>query len=214
MTIVSVAPICFLIVLLQNVVSAYRVGDAVGILIRVQKSTGSGTQEAYRHQLPRFGINSEARFDTASLLGTDTDAKDADQQLLRLSFSFDEGFHSVSWFDVHRPGNRGRNLSGVTVRFIYSRNDGAVHSVTRETEYSDGAPPGSFAVKYEWSEEADVEPEAGLATMLIGVVLVSLMGMLGGCASGESDDDEKLHLASQRAYNSGTELAGGYAKSL
>ncbi|EJK65331.1 hypothetical protein THAOC_13818, partial [Thalassiosira oceanica] len=75
-------------------------------------------------------------------------------------------------------------------------------------------PPGSFAVKYEWSEEADVEPEAGLATMLIGVVLVSLMGMLGGCASGESDDDEKLHLASQRAYNSGTELAGGYAKSL
>ena len=59
----------------------------------------------------------------------------------------------------------------------------------------------------------DVDPGAGLATMLIGVVLVSLMGMLGGCASG-SDDDEKLHLASQRAYDSGTELAGGYAKSL
>ena len=215
MAIVSVAPVVFLVALLQYAVS-YRVGDAVGILIRVQKSTGRGTQEAYRHQLPRFGINSEARFDTASLLGPDADAKDAGQQLLRLSFSFDEGYRSVSWFDVHRPGSSGRSLSGVTVRFIYSRNDGAVHSVTRETEYSDGGGgdmPGSFAVRYEWAEEADVDPGAGLATMLIGVVLASLMSMLGGCASG-TDDDEKLHLASQRAYDSGTDLAGGYAKSL
>ena len=102
----------------------------------------------------------------------------------------------------------------MTVRFIYSRNDGAVHSVTKETEYADGGGdtmPGSFTVKYEWAEEADVDPGAGLATMLVGVVLVSLMGMLGG--SSGSDDDE-LRLASQRAYDSGTDLAGGYAKSL
>jgi len=104
---------------------AYRIGDAVGILLRTHTpSEGGATLEAYRHQLPRFGVSTKTRFDVSSLLDADDirlsedvrvrehderidDIKshhragaDAPKEHLRLSLSFDDGFHHIPWLDV------------------------------------------------------------------------------------------------------------------
>ena len=51
---------------------AYRQGDAIGILLRTHTpSSGSNTLEAYRHQLPRFGVDTRTRFDVSALLNND-----------------------------------------------------------------------------------------------------------------------------------------------
>ncbi|KAL3761368.1 hypothetical protein ACHAWU_000502 [Discostella pseudostelligera] len=144
------------------VANAYRHGDAVGILIKTHTpSSGSKTLEAYRHQLPRFGISTVAHFDVMNLLDADEEfiahstlvsendhrrqqQQRQGQQLhqqrehLRFSLSFDGGFHHIPWMDVYNPsnGDGGKALSNLVITIVYSSSDGSIHGVHyREAKY-------------------------------------------------------------------------------
>jgi len=147
------------------VANAYRHGDAVGILIKTHTpSSGSKTLEAYRHQLPRFGISTVAHFDVMNLLDADEEfiahssivsendhhrrqqkqQQQQGQQLqqqrehLRFSLSFDGGFHHIPWMDVSNPsnGDGGKALSNLVITIVYSSSDGSIHGVHyREAKY-------------------------------------------------------------------------------
>lgn len=139
--------------------NAYRIGDAVGILLRTHTPTnGSATLEAYRHQLPRFGVSTKTRFDVSSLLNPDDmrlsedvakpqrpknypdrTTKDAlSNEHLRLSLAFDEGFHHIPWLDVYNPSRHNeRVLQKLVITIVYSGSDGSIHAVHRETKYQD-----------------------------------------------------------------------------
>mmetsp|Transcript_33392 Transcript_33392/g.56783 ORF Transcript_33392/g.56783 Transcript_33392/m.56783 type:complete len:256 (-) Transcript_33392:162-929(-) len=234
---------------------AYRIGDAVGILLRTHTpSNGSATLEAYRHQLPRFGVSTKTRFDTSSLLNADdirlseqgitnnnnkpqrrkinkmvNDAGAAPSEHLRLSLSFDEGFHHIPWLDVYNPSQYNEKvLQNLIITIVYSGSDGSIHAVHRETKYAnkdnnkknvgkDGMPK-SFTVEYIWVNEADVDVQGGLLALFVAVLVVSLSGMLGACISSGDDSGSRSGKGKYKEKHSSESLAvgtsGGYTKSL
>ena len=148
--------------------NAYRHGDAVGILLKTHTPrSGSRTLEAYRHQLPRFGISTMAHFHVMDLLYADgefiahaspssSSGQQQQQQQqypppekeqtmqrehLRFSLSFDGGFHHIPWMDIYNPSNNGESgkaLSNLVITIVYSSSDGTIHGVHhREATYRD-----------------------------------------------------------------------------
>lgn len=236
--------LCSLLLSLQclaAVASAYRIGDAVGVLLRTQTpSRGSASLEAYRHQLPRFGVSTKTRFETSDLLNADSDAirmsgqssprqkssaPGGEDEHLRLSLSFDEGFHHIPWLDVYSKPRRGgeRALESLIVTIVYSNGDGTIHAVHREARYRDpsrgggGGMPKSFTVEYVWVNEADVDLEGGLLTMLAAVLIVSLCGMIGACTSTGDDGDVpggKRYKDKRSSSSLGSGASEGFAKRL
>jgi hypothetical protein len=191
--------------------AAYRIGDAVGILIRTSTSAASTTTttviEAYRHQLPRFGLSTRTSFDIRTLIHGPEYLQDANNhkqinnieeeeqqqpQHLRLSISFDDGFHHIPWVDVYNNNNNNNNnknhrvLESLVITIIYSSGDGRVHAVHRNVKYTTTATtttttadvPMKFHVEYIWINESDVDIQDGILTMYICVLLVSLLGMM------------------------------------
>lgn len=152
---------------------AYRQGDAIGILLRTHTPTsGSNTLEAYRHQLPRFGVDTRTRFDISALLNNDdirlnsgvdnnkahpkqpsqrqrgnikaSDDEEILTEHLRLSVAFDEGFHHIPWLDVYNPSrhNNEKMLQNLIITIVYSSSDGSIHAIHRETKYQDNSRGG------------------------------------------------------------------------
>ena len=167
--------------------TAYRIGDAVGILLRTSQTSHL---EAFRHQMPRFGISTKARFDISSLDEKQADLVDTNDrwnrdapknERLRLSISFDEGFHHIPWLDVY---DTHRTLDKLVITFVYSGSDGSIHAVQRETKYLNGhsALPKSFVVEYIWIEEADVDMQGGISVLLLCIVGFILIGLVGECS--------------------------------
>lgn len=199
---------------------AYRIGDAVGIIIRTNKHK----LEAYRHQMPRFGVSTKTKFETQflldapgediKLLANDIRTRRQQQQqrnsnnnndkevLLRMSMSFDEGFHHISWIDIYNPSQQPshrRALETLIIKFVYSANDGSIHSVQQDTRYRDNNSgggsidnkmmPKSFTVEYVWIEEADVDLESGILLLFAVVFFVALFGMVDVCCGGSDSDN-------------------------
>ena len=163
-TIQTVIILLFFFFFTNNVSSsyAYRQGDAIGILLKVHTpSSGSQTLEAYRHQLPRFGVSTKTRFDISTLLNADdirlsseeVDSKQQQQQPrkksddekllsehLRLSIAFDEGYHHIPWLDVYNPTTKHDEkimLDNLLITIVYSGSDGSIHAIHREAKYLD-----------------------------------------------------------------------------
>ena len=211
----------FLLVIISSGSHAYRIGDAVGILIRTT-STGSSSSatniiEAYRHQLPRFGTSTRTSFDIRTLIHgpeylhaatttttTMTMEEDANnihkqeqepqQQHLRLSISFDDGFHHLPWVDIYNKNNNNNNnsnkknrvLESLLVTIIYSSGDGMIHAVHRTVKYTTTTTtvPKKFHVEYIWINEADVDIQNGILTMCVCVLVMSLFGMIEAFRAG------------------------------
>jgi hypothetical protein len=173
--------------------TAYRLGDAVGILLRTSTSTSDAPPqklEAYRHQMPRFGISTKTRFDISTLLqDANSDAVvdrvrnliDSEDKI-RLSISFDEGFHHIPWLDVYNK-HSAKLLSDLTITFVYSGSDGSIHAVHRQSTMVDvNEHHKSFVVEYIWIEEANVDIRGGVLVLFSCVVLFVLVGMVGECS--------------------------------
>jgi hypothetical protein len=133
---------------------------------------------------------------------------------LRLSMSFDGGFHRIPWTDVYDPprrggggGGGGRALESLIVTIVYSGGDGTIHAVHREARYRDvdesggmgnggggtGAMPGSyFDVDYVWINEADVDVGGGMLVLFVAVLLASLGAMVGSCGSPSSSSSSRV----------------------
>jgi hypothetical protein len=211
-----------LLLLLPPSVSSYRLGDAVGLLLRTQGAGGSSggggggtnTLEAYRHQLPRFGISTRARFDISSLFDAEEEGGGEGREArgrrgkLRLSMSFDDsGFHRIPWTDVYDPppsssrhwgaggdmvdggvdGGVGRALESLVINIVYSSGDGTIHAIHREARYRtapDGSMPRTFDVEYVWMNEADVDVSSGMLVMFVAVIAYTLVAMVGSCRGG------------------------------
>ena len=212
---------CYALLLFFNLplpTHAYRIGDAVGIIIRTNKHK----LEAYRHQMPRFGVSTKTKFETQFLLdapGEDiklltNDIRTRRQQqrnsndnsnkeeLLRMSMSFDEGFHHISWIDIYNPSQQPthrRALETLIIKFVYSANDGSIHSVQQDTRYRDNNSgggggnnkmmPKSFTVEYVWIEEADVDLESGIFVLFAVVFFIALFVMVDVCCGGSDSDN-------------------------
>lgn len=183
--------------------------------------------------MPRFGVSTKTRFDVASLLGghdradapatatgddirssaSGTKKEDMESlRRLRLSLSFDEGFHHIPSLDVYSSSGRDgekKMLDNLVVRFVYSAGDGTIHAVHREAKYislpsssaaamsgrddRDGIdnsqmPRSFFTIEYQWVEEADVDFQGGIFTLFLGVLIVTLSGIMAGEASGDKRD--------------------------
>ncbi|KAL3788516.1 hypothetical protein HJC23_006554 [Cyclotella cryptica] len=195
---------------------AYRIGDAVGILLRTSHTSSSGvsTLDAYRHQMPRFGVSTKTRFDVSSLFSDDIklaqDVKehqpmvdrwtrtehDVDsERVIRMSISFDEGFHHIPWLDIYNKHHR-KVLEKLIITFVYSGSDGSIHAVHREARYTDADNssqldhendlPKSFVVEYIWIEEADVDARGGVLMLFLCVLCAVFGGMIGECSASES----------------------------
>jgi hypothetical protein len=166
--------------------SAYRIGDAVGILLR---TSSHSHLEAYRHQAPRFGVSTKTKFDISSL--TDENEQSADKrnrrepENVRLSVSFDEGFHHIPWLDVR---TKRHTLEKLIITFVYSGSDGSIHAVHREAKYTDGKGGNNktFLVEYIWIEEANVDLQSGVLVLFMCVVLLVCIGVVGECLDSES----------------------------
>lgn len=217
-------------------VQSYRIGDAVGIIIRTNKQK----LEAYRHMMPRFGVSTKTKIETSFLLDAGDDLKLADDirlakqqqnhhnyddsleaELLRVSMSFDEGFHHISLIDVYNPSQRPprKALETLVIKFVYSASDGSIHSVQQEARFRDFQPigggqntmPKSFTVEYVWIEEADVDLEGGVFVLFGIVLLVALLGMADICcgSSGSGDNGSGSYDATASSNSS-----DGFAKRL
>lgn len=206
---------------------SYRVGDAVGIIIRTNKHK----IEAYRHQMPRFGVSTKTKIDTQFLLGAGDDLKLVDdvrlarqqpivslqEELILLSMSFDEGFHHTSLIDVYNPSQRPprKALDTLVITFVYSASDGSIHSVQQDVRYRDlqqkggrYTMPKSFTVEYVWIEEADVDLEGGAFVLFAVVLIVAIFGMVDiCCGSGSEESESGRYLPARRASD-------GFAKRL
>jgi len=224
---------------------AYRIGDAVGILLRTHTpSRGGGIIEAYRHQLPRFGVSTKTRFDLSSLLNDDDIRLSEDTKAgqnkhqakpnhppnehLRLSLSFDEGFHHVPWLDVYNPSQHNEKiLQNLEVTIVYSGSDGSIHAVHRDTKYqassvtkgrsgigNDNHMPKSFTVEYIWVNEADVDVQGGLLALFLAVLIVSLSGIFGACISSEDEHSISTPAGSKGKRHTAVGSSGGFAKRL
>lgn len=215
---------------------AYRIGDAVGILLRTHTpSRGGGTVEPYRHQLPRFGVSTKTRFAFSSLDHQDAlrlpgeataspkaprqrgrgreeaRAEDPLREHLRLALSFDAGLHRLPWLDAYNPARRDENvLQHLEITIIYSGSDGSIHAVHRDATYrargAEDGTPASFTVEYVWVNEADADVRAGLLALFAAVVLVALSGLAGACRSPEDGREGPRPTA--------TGAASGFAKRL
>jgi len=181
--------------------------------------------------MPRFGVSTKTRFDVASLLGghdradapTTTTGDDLRSSAigtkkedmeslrrLRLSLSFDEGFHHIPSLDVYssfgRDGEK-KMLDNLVVTFVYSAGDGAIHAVHREARYiylpssaaasgrddrndidNSHMPRSFFTIEYQWVEEADVDFQGGIFTLFLGVLIVTLSGIMAGETSVDERD--------------------------
>ena len=191
-------------------VRSYRIGDAVGIIIRTHKHK----LEAYRNQMPRFGVSTKTKIDTQFLLEAENDLKLADDirlarqqnnqhhhnyddNILRMSMQFDEGFHHISTIDVYNPAQRParKALDTLVIKFVYSASDGSIHSVQQETRYKDpqsngggrNSMPKSFDVEYIWIEEADVDLDSGVFALFAVVLLLAMLGMCGNGSGSEGN---------------------------
>ena len=142
--------------------------------------------------MPRFGISTKTRIDIYSLHDNSENAeqssdrwnrKSRDDQL-RLSISFDDGFHHIPWLNLHNKHHD--ILEQITITFIYSGSDGSIHAVHHETKYVPDSMPKSFTVNYIWIEEADVDMEIGVLVMFACIIIFVLLGVLGECSSPES----------------------------
>jgi hypothetical protein len=168
--------------------AAYRIGDAVGILLRTSSHLHL---EAYRHQAPRFGVSTKTKFEISSLTNQDEKEQSTDRwnhrepESVRLSLSFDEGFHHIPWLDVK---TKRHTLEKLVITFVYSGSDGSIHAVHREAKYIDGTGSNrkTFLVEYIWIEEADVDLQSGVLVLFMCVVLFVLIGMVGECSASES----------------------------
>jgi len=207
-------------------VQSYRIGDAVGIIIRTNKHK----LEAYRHQMPRFGVSTKTKIETQFLLDAENDLKLADDirlarqsqnnnhrnyddgkqaELLRMSMQFDEGFHHISTIDVYNPSQRPsrKALDTLIIKFVYSASDGSIHSVQQEMRYRDSQSnggglntmPKSFNVEYVWIEEADVDLESGVFTLFAAVLLVAVLGMFDICCGSGSEDNGGTYKAKKES---------------
>jgi len=207
----------------------------VGILLRTHTpSNGSATLEAYRHQLPRFGVSTKTRFEVSSLLNPDDirlsgdasrprrpndrktkeDGGAAGDEHLRLSLSFDEGFHHIPWLDVCNPSRHNeRILQKLVVTIVYSGSDGSIHAVHRETKYQEGGGGNSmsksFTVEYIWVNEADVDIQGGLLVLFVAVLIVSFCGIMGACSSSSADDEGTGKGKRSKAKRSSSSLGAG-----
>ena len=222
---------------------AYRIGDAVGIIIRTNKHK----LEAYRHQMPRFGVSTKTKFETQFLLdapGEDIKLLSNDirtrrqrqqrnsndssnkEELLRMSMSFDEGFHHISWIDIYNPSQQPthrRALETLIIKFVYSANDGSIHSVQQDTRYRDNNSggggnnkmmPKSFTVEYVWIEEADVDLESGIFVLFAVVFFVALFGMVDVCCGGSDGDNRYGSVGVKARKSSLSNDSDGFAKRL
>ncbi|KAL7454564.1 hypothetical protein ACHAWC_006199 [Mediolabrus comicus] len=118
-----------------------------------------------------------------------------------MSMSFDEGFHHISWIDIYNPSqpSHRRSLETLIIKFVYSANDGSIHSVQQDTRYRDNNSgggsidnkmmPKSFTVEYIWIEEADVDLESGIFVLFAVVFFVALFGMVDVCCGGSDSDN-------------------------
>lgn len=233
-----IAKIALLALYLPLPVQSYRIGDAVGIILRTNKHK----LEAYRHQMPRFGVSTKTKIDTQFLLDAGDDLKLADdirlarqqqnhhhnyddslqEELLRLSMSFDEGFHHISLIDVYNPSQRPprKALDTLVIKFVYSASDGSIHSVQQETQYRDLQPngggrysmPKSFTVEYVWIEEADVDLEGGVFVLFAVVLFVALLGMVDICCGSGSGENRSGSNVMSRKFSSNSS-SNGFAKS-
>ena len=209
--------------------SGYRIGDSVGILLRTHTaSRGGGTVEAYRQQLPRFGVSTTTRFDVASLVEAEdvrmsddaharrktNEAETSPGDHLRLSLSFDEGFHRIPWIEVYDASRRhAKALERLEITLVYSGSDGSIHAVQSATKYRAGgvgddgdAPPKSFTVEYIWVNEADVDARGALLALFLAVLVASLGGIVGACCHPER--------GRERRHDAATSAASGGAKYL
>ena len=111
-TIQTVIILLFFFFFTNNVSSsyAYRQGDAIGILLKVHTpSSGSQTLEAYRHQLPRFGVSTKTRFDISTLLNADdirlsseeVDSKQQQQQQPRKKSDEEKRYQNTCVYQLH-----------------------------------------------------------------------------------------------------------------
>ena len=202
-------------------IQSYRIGDAVGIIIRTNKHK----LEAYRHMMPRFGVSTKTKIDTQFLLEAGNDLKLADDirmarhqnnhhhnyddnTILRMSMQFDEGFHHTSTIDVYNPAQQParKALDTLVIKFVYSASDGSIHSVQQEARYEDPHNSGvrkSFDVEYIWIEEADVDLDSGVFAFFAVVLLVAMLGMCGNGSEG-------TYATAQKSSKS----TDGFAKSL
>lgn len=202
-------------------VDAYRHGDTVGILIKTHtpSSKTSRTLEAYRHQLPRFGISTVAHVNIMDLLKADEEFialskngqhppqrdkvvvprerhNNVQPEHLRFSLSFDGGFHHIPWMDVYNPhSGDGKALSNLVITIVYSSSDGSIHGVHhQEAIYQDGIDtntmPKSFNIEYIWVNEADVDVQGGFLVLFGTVVVASLYMMVGVFKSSSTVDDD------------------------
>ena len=161
----------------------------MGILLRTSQLNHL---EAYRHQMPRFGVSTKAKFDISSLKdnsdngdqSTDRWNRKVGDDQLRLSISFDDGFHHIPWLNLYNKHHD--ILEQITITFVFSGSDGSIHAVHHEAKYIAESSPKSFTVKYIWIEEADVDLEFGVLVMLACVVMFVLLGVLGECSSSKS----------------------------
>ncbi|KAK1744309.1 hypothetical protein QTG54_004842 [Skeletonema marinoi] len=216
-------------------VQSYRIGDAVGIIIRTNKHK----LEAYRHQMPRFGVSTKTKIETQFLIdAAGNDLKLADgirlarqkqnphhhnyedntqEELLRMSMQFDEGFHHISTIDVYNPSQRPprKALDTLIIKFVYSASDGSIHSVQQQTRYRDFQPngggrntmPKSFTVEYVWIEEADVDLESGVLFLFAIVLLVALLGMMDVCCGSEIEENGGTYSTARKAPKSADDFA-------
>lgn len=208
-------------------VQSYRIGDAVGIIIRTNKHK----LEAYRHQMPRFGVSTKTKIETQFLLDAENDLKLANnnhyrnygdskqEELLRMSMQFDEGFHHISTIDVYNPSQRPsrKALDTLIIKFVYSASDGSIHSVQQEMRYRDQSNggglnkmPKSFNVEYVWIEEADVDLDSGVFTLFAAVLLVAVLGMFDICCGSGSEENGGTYTKAKRDSST----TDGFAKRL
>ena len=135
--------------------------------------------------MPRFGISTKTRFDISSFHNTndaDNTHRPDEEERIRFSISFDEGFHHIPWLDVY---NKQHTLEKLIITFVYSASDGSIHAVHRTTKYVEGQST-SFTVEYNWIEEADVDIQSGVVMLFLSVMVVLVMGVLGVCLGSKS----------------------------
>ena len=189
--------------------------------------------------MPRFGVSTKTKIDTQFLLDAGSDLKLADDfrlarqqnndhhhnyddELLRMSMQFDEGFHHISTIDVYNPLQRPvrKALDTLVIKFVYSASDGSIHSVQQETRYNDSQSSGggrntmpkSFTVEYVWIEEADVDLDSGVFALFAVVLLVVFLGMLDICSGSNGSEGNGGAYATAKKVSS--KSSDGFAKRL
>mmetsp|Transcript_13838 Transcript_13838/g.21808 ORF Transcript_13838/g.21808 Transcript_13838/m.21808 type:complete len:190 (-) Transcript_13838:12-581(-) len=144
---------------------AYRIGDAVDTIIW----TTNTNHGAMRSQMPLFGIEK-----TATLQRPRT----------RFSLGFEEGLHALPW-------TGGDRLEKLIVTFVYSKNSGAIHSVSSQSiERKSGSVGSQVEVEYNWVEEEPVDFHAGASVMFLATLIVSVIFLVRTCIDHDEGESE------------------------